>query len=227
LKIGDWTIGSEGVEVPVFGIKDGDNLILPPAKQIWDFTLRRINCLMDVHLLDTLPKGSEGLIRSTLVTQSIAMLVNGMEVYAKVHFEEMERSGKQPDKEALLEAFTFKDKRTQVEKELSKGKNITKVLNDQDLIKFHNWKCLRRAYLAGYRIDVGTLPYQHDDMVDRISKYIHWRHRITHAVTEAVMLNLDDFLSKRATPIFATMEIFETIRSYVIDLIETIDTNTK
>lgn len=182
---------------------------------------------MDVHALDTLPKASEGLIRSTLVTQSIAMLVNGMEVYAKVRFEEMERNGKQPDSAALLKEFTFNERRTQVEKELAAGKMITKALIDQDLIKFHNWKCLRRAYLLAYKIDLSKLEYQHGDLVERIRTYIHWRHRITHAAMESVMLNLDEFFSKKAKPIFASKDTFETVKGYVTDLIETMDTNTR
>lgn len=212
-----YQVGDAGIIIPTFQIREGGkDVLLPTAKEVWDFTLTKVNVLINGCKL------GDFLFQSILVQQCLVMLVTGFEVYTKTRFIEMEKEGKKPNLEALLNEFAKKETRKEVE-DYAKypGKSIFLALLElrgRGLINFQDWDRCKAAYNKAYQIKFGEIPDLKPDIIPRIQKYAGWRHKIIHSRKDMTVLNADNIPQEES--IFATKEFIESARNDFIEFIE-------
>jgi len=165
-----YQIGDEGVIVGSYSVRvDGQEVLSPLAKEIWDFTIVKTR-----HLLGHLSKdcGREDFMFETILVQQIlVMLVTGFEIYSKERFVEL--GG---DSEPLSRNH------------------------------FQSYDRTKETY-KGIGIKFGEIPGLKSDVLERLQKYILWRHKIIHSSQEMVILNAEQVPAK--DPIFAKRELAE------------------
>ncbi len=209
-------IGDEGVEVAWYRVREsGRDILVPTAKEIWDFTIIKIDILIEGCKL------KDFLFESTLVQQCLVMLVTGFEVYMKERYLEMESEGREPNIEALTKTFI---KRQSVKEEIadyskvtgiSLFKSILELRRGKGLINFQNWEECKTAYNKGYGIKFGEIPDLKSGILNNIQKYIEFRHKIIHSKDNMTMLNFDKVPPDE--PIFAKKEFIEQVRDDFIE----------
>jgi hypothetical protein len=82
-------------------MEGGEIILLPTAKEIWNSSTDKVNVLINGC------KVGGFLFETTIVQQCLVMLVTGLEVYSKNRFLEMEKEGKEPNIDALMNEFAF------------------------------------------------------------------------------------------------------------------------
>lgn len=214
-----YQIGDEGIEVGWYRIREGGrDVLMPTAKEIWDFTITKANILIEGCKL------KDFLFESTLVQQCLVMLMTGFEVYTKEKFVEMEKEGREPNIQALTEEFV---KRESVKGEIedyarATGKSllesILEVRKGKGLINFQNWEDCKTAYNKGYGIKFGEIPDLKSKVLENIQEYIELRHKIIHSKEDMTMLNFDKVPPEE--PIFAKKEFIEQARDDFIEFVE-------
>lgn len=213
-----YQIGDTGVVIPTFQVREGGkDVLLPMAKEVWDFTITKVNVLINGCKL------GDFLFQSILVQQCVVMLVTGFEVYTKNRFIEMEKEGKKPNLEALLNEFAKKDETRKEIEDYAKqpGKNIFAALVElrgRGLINFQEWDKCKAAYNKSYHIKFGEIPELRPEIIPRIQKYATWRHKIIHSKKDMTVLNADNVPPEQ--PTFATKEFIESARDDFIEFIE-------
>ena len=213
-----YRIGDVGLKADYYHVLQGGELILlPTAKEIWDSTINKVNVLIDGCKLKDI------LFESTTVQQCLVMLVTGLEVYTKNRFLEMEKEGKKPNIEALMNEFAINNSlKNEVENYSSSNKvslleSLVQV-RKYGIINFQDWDTSKKAYNKGYNIRSGEIPKLKTETLESIKKYIFWRHKIIHSKIDMSTLNSEELPYK--DPIFATKGFIETARNNFIDFVE-------
>ena len=197
-------IGDEGVNVGIVYIRKGEELIVEPnAKELFDFNIERINTL-----ISRLPSG-DFLFENSAVQAGISMLVSAFEAYFKKRFVEMEKEGWKPDLDALFSAKIFRqdeDFRKRVEDlTLKEGKSAIEELSSGFDgwwgINFQNFDSCKRAFNKCYGIKFGEIPDISSQLIDKVRKFIDFRHEIIHSGRDTTILNYKDIPQKE--PVFA------------------------
>ncbi|MCL0089771.1 hypothetical protein M1O54_05415 [Dehalococcoidia bacterium] len=221
-----YQIGDEGIEVGWYRVREaGHDILEPTAKEIWDFTVTKVNILIEGCKL------KDFLFESTLVQQCLIMLVTGFEVYTRTRFAEMEKEGKKPNIEALMKEFARKKSvRDEIEnyaKSMGKSllESMLEVRKGKGLINFQNWEDCKTACKKAYGIKFGGIPNLKGGILKSIKKYIALRHKIVHSKYDMTVLNFDRVPPEE--PIFANMEFIQQARDDFIEFMETLHRETE
>ncbi len=213
-----YKVGDEGVDVAWYHIReDSCDFLIPTAKEIWEFKIKRINTIIEGC------KSKNFLFESTLVLQCLVMLVTGFEAFTQKRFIKIEREGNIPNIKSLMNDFA-RDKYTKEKVKdyaESTGKSLLESMlelrNGRGLINFQNWRDCKRAYNRAYGIIFGELFPLESKIFENIKKYFEWRHKIIHSKVDMTILNFDKVPEEE--PIFAKKEFIEQVRDDYIKLI--------
>ncbi|NMG83273.1 MAG: hypothetical protein GIS02_03585 [Methanosarcinales archaeon] len=221
-----YQIGEEGIEVGWYRVREaGRDVLEPSAKEIWDFTVTKVNILIEGCKL------KDFLFESTLVQQCSTMLVTGFEVYTRTRFVEMEKEGKKPNIEGLMKEFArkkfVKDEIENYAKSMGKSllESMLEVRKGKGVINFQNWKDCKAAYNKAYGIKFGEIPNLTGGILENIQNYIALRHKIIYSKYDMTVLNFDKVPPEE--PIFANKEFIEQVRDDFIEFMEKLHRETE
>lgn len=221
-----YQIGDEGIEVGWYRVREaGHDVLEPTAKEIWDFTVTKVNILIGGCKL------KDFFFESTLVQQCLVMLVTGFEVYARTRFVEMEKEGRKPNIEGIIKEFAKKESVKEEMEDYAKsmGKSLLEsmleVRKGKGVINFQNWKDCKTAYNKAHGIKFGKIPNLKGGILENIQKYIDLRHKIIHSKYDMTVLNFDKVPPEE--PIFANMEFIEQARDDFIEFMEKLHRETE
>lgn len=213
-----YQIGDQGVEVRWYRIREsGEDVLEPTAKEIWDWTITKVNILIEGCKL------KDSLYESTLVQQCLVMLVTAFEVYVRKRFIEMDREGGNPNVEALMNEFVKKECMKEEIEDYATGtgeslfESMFAVRGGRGVINFQNWEDCKAAYSKGYGIKFGEIPDLRSTVLGHIRDDIELRHKIIHSGKEMMMLNWDRVPPEE--PIFATKEFIEQARDAFVEFV--------
>lgn len=214
-----YQIGDQGVEVGWYHIReDGEDVLIPTAKEIWDFTITKVNILIEGCKL------KDFLFESTLVQQCLVMLVTAFEAYAKERFVEMDREGRKPNAEALMKEFIKSQSMREEIEDYATGagkslfESMFEVRGGRGLINFQNWGDCKAAYSKGYGIKFSETPNLKSTVLGNIREDIELRHKIVHSGRDMTILNFDRVPPEE--PIFAKKEFVEQARDDFVEFVE-------
>jgi len=221
-----YQIGDEGIEVGWYRVREaGHDVLEPTAKEIWDFTVTKVNILIEGCKL------KDFLFESTLVQQCLVMLVTGFEVYARTRFVEMEKEGRKPNIEGIIKEFAKKESVKEEIEDYAKsmGKSLLEsmleVRKGKGVINFQNWEDCKTAYNKAYGIKFAKILNLKGGILENIQKYIALRHKIIHSKYDMTVLNFDRVPPEE--PIFANMVFIEQTRDDFIEFMEKLHRETE
>lgn len=182
-------LGDLGVEMMGVSFYQGGNAILrPTALEAWRETLQAID------LLGTGRSEAGYIYEAVMSNITIALLVTGFEAYGKTRFVELEQEGIQANATELVSAFYPKREIEAGIYELLQdearegGISLIQHLISRNLINFQSFKTTKLAYGKTYGIRFGELGMPSQDL-DRLQKFIRYRHKIVHVSPMLGMLN--------------------------------------
>src|SRR5665647_491334 len=183
--------------------------VLSTAKELWDFTVFNLQQLVRKAKkcveIDGTHSYDDFLLEKSISQQCFIMLVRGFEVYTKKRFLEIEKelpfSGIIPQLDLLLNKFT-RDAKTlhrvfayaEINKKsiLEATVSITQHRGQKGLINFQSWSDCKEAYNLCYNIKFGEIPDLKSDVLERMQRYMRFRHKIIHSSQEATMLHAEN-----------------------------------
>ena len=184
-----YEIGGTGIEIMGVSVfKDGKPVLQPTAIDAWKETIKA------TEILGT-GKSDQGYIFETAVTNlTLSILVTGFEAYTKKRYAELEQEGIKPDIDAVVNSFIPRKEREAGIAEMLKSeasdsqKTVLQLIVERDIINFQNYQKCKLAYNKAYEIKFGDLGLQ-STTVEKIKKFILYRHRIIHVSALLGMLN--------------------------------------
>lgn len=211
-------IGDDGVQVMGISVFQGNQPVLQPtAVEVWKSTLQAID------ILGT-GESKEGFIYEVVATNlSIVILVTGFEVYTKTRFLEIEGEGVQPNTEAIINTFYSQKDRTAdaiaILNEEAKTSNITTIdlILSKRVIDFQNYEKCKLAYNKAFGIKFSELGLTNQTL-ERLQKFLKYRHRIIHISPLDAMLNQAQVPPKE--PVFSKKETLQAARKCFEEFIE-------
>lgn len=210
-------IGDTGVKVKSVMIQSQGQIILEPkAKEIFDFGIERIDLLIKNG------KISDFLFETTISQQVIVMLTSLFEVYMKTRFLELEHENYSVNLEELYFKFVPKSYRDKFVKDVQSrtedGKSELSVfINDKIQINFQSWEYSKKAYKSGYGIKLSDYATNPQD-IEQIQKFLKWRHMIIHSKQDCSLLNIMEVPPKE--PIFSNIDLAKKGRDLFVDFIK-------
>jgi hypothetical protein len=197
-------IGNDGVEVMDLTIyKNGQMILQPTALEAWKSTVKAVEILHS-------GSSDEGHIFDVIVTNlTIVTLVTGFETYCKRRFIELEKEGITPDTESLVERLNYKIDNYSVilSKAQAETKTVLQYLSE-NVINFQSYEECKRAYNKAYGLKFGNIGVSPDNL-DRLQRFIRYRHGIIHVDTLRAMLNQRNVPPEE--PEFSTKELGEEV----------------
>lgn len=209
-------LGDTGVQVMGARVRRARALVLAPtAIEVWNNTIQAIEILWS-------GKSEQGFLFEVLqATQSLSMLVTGLESYAKTRLLEIEKEGVEPAFSALFKAFSSKavresDHLTELQTIAGDtGQSIFSVVLEDLHINLQNVDNLKTVFKASYGIRIGEIGLD-SDTISKLRALIRYRHRIIHVSPLLGMLNESEVppdepvfanreFSERATKVFSAM----------------------
>ncbi len=186
---GIYEIGGHGIEVMGASVyKEGKPVLQPTAIEAWKETIKA------TEILGT-GKSAQGYIFETAVTNlTLAVLVTGFEAFTKKRFLEIEQEGIVPDIDAVVNSFFPRKERDAGITEVLKSEaedaqeTVLQLIVERDNINFQNYQKCKLAYNRAYGIKFGDIGLQ-SSTVEKIKKFILYRHRIIHVSALLGMLN--------------------------------------
>jgi len=186
---GIYEIGGAGVEIMGTSVYEGGKPVLQPtAIDAWKETIKA------TEILGT-GKSDQGYIFETTVTNlTLAILVTGFEAFTKKRFLEIEQEGIRPDIDAIVNSFFPRQERDAGIAEILKSeaddeqKTVLQLIVEKNSINFQNYQKCKLAYNKAYEIKFGDLGLQ-SSTLEKIKKFILYRHRIIHISALLGMLN--------------------------------------
>jgi len=186
---GVYEIGGAGIEIMGASVyKGGKPVLQPTAIDAWKATIKA------TEILGT-GKSDQGYIFETAVTNlTLAVLVTGFEAFTQKRFLEIEQEGITPDINAVVNSFFPRKERDSGIAEMLKSeaeeaqKTVLQLIVERDSINFQNYQKCKLAYNKAYEIKFGDLGLQ-SSSVEKIKKFILYRHRIIHVSALLGMLN--------------------------------------
>ena len=184
-----YEIGGPGIEVMGASIyKDGKPVLQPTAIDAWKETIKA------TEILGT-GKSDQGYIFETTMTNlTLAILVTGFEAFTKKRFLEIEQEGIKPDIDAVVNSFSSRQQRDAGIAEILKSevndekKTVLQLIVEKNSINFQNYQKCKLAYNKAYEIKFGDLGIK-SSTLEKIKKFILYRHRIIHVSALLGMLN--------------------------------------
>lgn len=186
---GTYEIGGPGIEVMSVSVYEGGKPVLQPtAIEAWKETVKA------TEILGT-GKSDQGYMFETAVTNlTLVVLVTGFEAFSKKRFLEIEQEGIVPDIDAVANSFFPHKERSAGITEMLKSKaeegqeTVLQLIVERDAINFQNYRKCKLAYNRAYGIKFGDIGLQ-SSTVEKIKKFISYRHRIIHVSALLGMLN--------------------------------------
>ncbi len=186
---GIYEIGGAGIEIMGATVyKGGKPVLQPTAIDAWKETIKA------TEILGT-GKSDQGYIFETAVTNlTVAVLVTGFEAFTQKRFLEIEQEGITPDIDAVVNSFfPRKEKDAGIAAMLKSEaedaqKTVLQLIVERDRINFQNYQKCKLAYNKAYEIKFGDLGLQ-SSTIEKIKKFILYRHRIIHVSALLGMLN--------------------------------------
>ena len=209
LRVGEdggiYAIGGPSIEMmSTFVYKGGKPVLQPTAIDAWRETKKAI------EILGT-GKSDQGYIFERTVTNlTLAILVTGFEAFTKKRFIEIEKEGIAADIDAVVNSFCPRKQRDAGIAEILKSeakdeqKTVLQLIVERDIINFQNYQKCKLAYNKAYEIKFGELGLQ-SSTLDKIKKFILYRHRIIHVSALLGMLNQPEVPPEE--PIFPKKEL--------------------
>ena len=184
-----YEIGGPGIEVMgTYVYKGGKTVLQPTAIDAWKETIKA------TEILGT-GKSDQGYIFETTVTNlTLAILVTGFEAFTKKRFLEIEQEGIRPDIDAVVNSFFSRQERDAGIAEILKSeandgkKTVLQLIVERNSINFQNYQKCKLAYNKAYEIKFGDLGIK-SSTLEKIKKFILYRHRIIHVSALLGMLN--------------------------------------
>jgi len=202
-----YQIGDIGLEVMGVRVRQAGKTVLGrTAIEAWRETLKAI------EVLGT-GKSDQGFIFETaLAAVTLSVLVTGLEAYAKARFIELETEGIVANWRKTFEHFSSSAERdanriVELESE-AVGRRVSplRALVNARKINFQNYDHLKRAFRAAYGIKLGEIGIN-SQVLETLTDFIRYRHRIVHVSPLLGMLNDDDV--PPAEPVFANRALAE------------------
>jgi hypothetical protein len=186
---GVYQIGDSGVEVMGISVYHaGKQVLQPTALDAWKQTIKA------TEILST-GQSDQGYIFEVAITNlTLAILVTGFEAYTKSRFLEIEQEGIMPDIDAILNSFfTMKERQSGIAEILKseardQQQTVLQLIVERDIINFQNYQKCKLAYNKAYQIRFGNFELQSSSL-EKINKFIKYRHRIIHVSPLLGMLN--------------------------------------
>jgi hypothetical protein len=193
----------------VSDMEDGELVLLSTAKELWDLTV--FNNKQLVHKakkcmeINGTHSYDDFLLEKSISQQCFIMLVRGFEVYTRKRFLEIEKElpfrGIIPQFDLLLNEFT-RDAKTlhrvfayaeiNMKSILEASLSIPRHRGQKGLINFQSWSECKEAYKLCYNIKFGEMPDVKSDVLERVQRYMRFRHKIIHSSQEATMLRAEN-----------------------------------
>jgi len=238
-KDGTFCVMAEGLTY-VSEMENGEVLLLSTAKELWDYTVFKIKRLV-AKAKNCIERGEHSyddfLLESSISQQCFVMLVRGFEVYTRERYLEIEKEttlrGIIPQIDLLLNEFTkdaktlhkvFADAEINKKSILESLVSIPRYRGQKGLINFQNWSDCKKAFNLGYNIKFGDIPDLKSDVLERVQRYMRFRHKIIHSSQEATMLSAQ---YPKEGPIFASFDAAESATKDFTEFIEKLHTQTE
>ncbi len=228
----------------VFYVSDMEGrelLLLSTAKELWDLTVFNIKQLVGKAKKCIEINGAHSyddfLLEKSISQQCFIMLVRGFEVYTRERFLEIEKEttlrGIIPRIDLLLNEFT-RDAKTlhrvfayadfNEKSMLEILVSIPRYRGQKGLINFQNWGDCKKAYNLGYNIKFGDIPDLKSDVLERVQRYMRFRHKIIHSSQEATMLHAEN---PQQELIFLSFDVAESAAKDFTDFMEKLHIQTE
>ncbi|MDD2366063.1 MAG: hypothetical protein PHN84_07860 [Desulfuromonadaceae bacterium] len=203
-------VGDNGLEVMGVSIfHEGVPVLQPTAKDAWKETLKATEILAT-------GESNQGYIYEVVVTNlSLAILVSGFEAYTKKRLLEIESEGITPNTGNLVDSFFPKKERDAgifnilAEEAKEQNKTVLKLIDERNIINFQSFQKCKLAYNKAYNIKFGELNLP-QNTIERVQKFIKYRHRIIHVSPSIGMLNQAEVPPEE--PVFPKKELAQEAR---------------
>lgn len=211
-------VGDKGVDVMgVFVARGGKTVVSSPAINTWHDTIKAISILQT-------GTSKEGFAFESVVScMSLVMLCTGLETYCKKRFIELIEEGIKPDYSILEKSFfTAKERKKGLINDLSeiaklKNHSLAQEIAEHRRIDFGNYGKCRDAFKAyGIKLveDLGVT----NQTIQKLQKFILYRHKIVHVSPLIGVLNLHEVPPKE--PIFANKKTVQTAIEVFANFVE-------
>jgi len=214
-------VGDQGVKLPYYTVlKDGQVVIEPGSKDCFDLQIKKIEGFINTY------ENADPLVQSTILEQTLGLLVTGFETYMRIRFGELHQEGFSLNlnelRKSLFEKNAIKFDKTIADAEQN-SKGVGSYLVEKRLINFQNWRESRKAYLSGYDIDLTELGVKGSSQT-MIQQVIKWRHPITHKAGDNTILNIKHLSDQK--PILLSKELATNATGAFVELVENLHSHT-
>lgn len=200
-----YQVRDQGVEVMGAQVyQNGKPVLQPTAIDAWNETIKAIDIVLT-------GKSEEGFMFEVAITNLIlVLLVTGFESYAKKRFLEIEQEGITPNIDALINSIFSRRERdadigTRLATEANEGHvSILELIIGKGSINFQDYEKCKLVYNKTYQIKFGEIELE-SLVLDRIQKYIKFRHRIIHVNALEAILNVSEVPLEE--PIFSNRKL--------------------
>lgn len=197
--------GDKGIQVMGVRIqRDGQSILTPTALETWESSIKAIEILWT-------GQSEQGFIFEVVQTSAtLAMLVTGLETYAKTRLLELETEGLTGNWTELFSAFASKAERAskrleEIESEAkAASQSIFIAVVNSSNINFQNYEHIKRAYRAAFGIKLGEIGID-SQCLSLLQKLIRYRHRVVHVSPLIGLLNQNQVPPEE--PVFANCEL--------------------
>jgi hypothetical protein len=155
-----------------------------PAIEIWQTVLKAVEVALG---------GTSGDARFERVVSNMCLVIltTGFETYLQARFREMQQEGIQPNEDQLARDFANADERSTggitAVRVTAAGRGITAFQLMTERINFQTYDRAKTAYNRAYGIKFGDIV--DSSVLERIQRYIWYRHRIVHVSASELILN--------------------------------------
>jgi hypothetical protein len=216
-------------------------LALSTAKELWDVTVFNLKLLVEKAKKCVELNGARSyddfLLEKSISQQCFIMLVRGFEVYTRERFLEIEKElpfrGIIPQFDLLLNEFTtdaktlhrvFAYAEINQKSILEASVSIPRYRGQKGLINFQSWSNCKEAYNLCYNIKFGEIPNLKSDVLERMQRYMRFRHKIIHSSQEATMLHAEN---PKQELMFLSFDVAESAIKDFADFIEKLHIQTE
>jgi hypothetical protein len=176
--------GAQGVSIWA----DGQELLGPPAIDLWALTLQAAQTLMGAQ-------SDAGFMFDVVAANAaLGMLVTGLESYSQARFVELEREGLPLDSEAILARLGTREEKDQLRTgappDILAGSDSTAIaLALAERFSFQNFDRSKTLFGRGYGLRFSEDLGLNTQSLERIRTLLGYRHRVTHVSPLVAMHN--------------------------------------
>ncbi|OKY78309.1 MAG: hypothetical protein BTN85_0797 [Candidatus Methanohalarchaeum thermophilum] len=206
-------LGDEDTEVANVMIKkDSKKILLPEAKEKFDFLIERLE-----KIIDLLKEEDKFIVESTIVQQSIVSVFAGIESYHKKRIEELTKENLDSFEPVFDKIELRESKRKEVrQKAKNEDKDTMEALSQCTNLNPLNIdtiaKIFEDLFNVNYREIINNGNYR-----PKIERFNHYRNNIVHKPEDTTILNFDK--TPQQDPIHAKLETLIKIKELVEEFI--------